>query len=366
MQDFEREAANNLRRLDKTEVGPYYSRIMKKVKDFKKVIGEISTEQFDHRFLAPSIDMLVDTLDCLRMKHETEGEDRIDFPPTISPFNSGFPTFKDFYLLDKDREKAQEVLGQLPAQEALLSTMKWKIRAGEPIDHEQILLRRNLYYSKLLETRTLPGTEMMSSKPEFKRTENNKRYYVLDWCGLQSAPFVPVFYRMWFTQDAGYPQLHASGETPAAVNPRLEDFVQQTKSGIDGMRNFATRLNQSIEEIHPKELRKYTVGPFSDSVTSNSEEMINAFDGCKDPSALKFKVELVLSVDIRQKLFKNAWEQFRAIAMQRPREYEVYSEAQVMHEGLIVPTRIKQNLMGDYNEYGNPCRVYGLTNGDVK
>ncbi len=361
--DFEREASNNLRRLNKDEVGPYYSRLIKKVRDFERVLGEISSEQFNHHFLSPNLALLVDSLDCLRLKHSTEGEDRIDFQPTITPFNSGFPTFNEFHLLGVDREKAKEVLTSLPATQALLSTMKWKIRAGESVEHEQILLKRSLYFNKLLETRTLPGTSVLSNPPEFIKTEEGKRYYIMDWCALQSAPFVPVLYRMWFTQNANYAQLHTEGETKGTAHPRLEDFVQQTKSGIDGLTNFATRLNHSIEEIHPKEIRKYTVGPFYDSVTSNSDEMIKAFEGCKDPSALKFKIEMVLGVDIRRKVFKNLLEHARAVVNRRPMEYEVYSDTQLMHQGLIVPTRIKQNLEGDFDEYGNPCRVYGINGG---
>ncbi len=364
LKDFEREAANSLRRLDSTQAVPYFNRLIKKVTEFKGVIGEISTEQFDHSFLSPSLDFLIDSLDCLRLKHATEGEDRIDFQPTILPFESGFPTFKDFYYLDKDREQAQEVLAQLPTQPALLNTMKWKIKAGEPIAHEQILLKRNLYYSKLLETKTLPGEGVVPGQLEFRGTNNQKRFYAIDWCSLQSSPAVPVFYKMWFTQNENFPALHAEGDKPATPNPKLEDFIQQTKSGIEGLKSFATRLNQSIEEIHPKEVRKYTLGPFYDSVTSNSEQMIKAFEGCQDPSALKFKVELALSVDIRRRVFRNTLEHIKAVVTQRPMEYEIYSEAQLMHEGLIVPTRIKQNLRGDHNEYGNPCRVYGINGGN--
>lgn len=363
LREFEKEAADNLRKLDASEVAPYFARLEARLNDFSGVLKQTSQPGFDHSFILTNLAMLQQTLECLKFKHSMEGDDKVDFSPSVLAYESGFPSFKEFSLLEGDEKQAPTVIAGLPDVRALLETVKWKVLAGEPIEHEQILLKRHRYFSRLLETNLFPGLSMAVDKPEFKSRENGKRFYVIDWCGLQASPSLPVFYRMWFTQDARYPQLHDDERGEGQPHQMLEEFIQASRMGLDNLRNFATKLNQQIEELHPKEIRKYTVGPFYDELTKNHLEMQTAFDGFENPSALKYQMEMAVSVDITQKIFRNGWEQLKAVVMGRPMEKEVYSETQLMSRGIIVPLRVKQNLKPDCDEFGIPCSVHGITNG---
>ena len=182
----------------------------------------------------------------------------------------------------------------------------------------------------------------------------------MDWFCLESGTNIPVFYRMYFTQDENYPQLHDDEKVSGERNPTLELFIQQSKRDIEDLKHFVWHLNQTIDEIHPKEIRKYSIGPYYDSCTENSEEMENIFNGIKNPSALKFTTEMVLSVDVRRKPLKNWKEHINAFFSGRFPEKEIYSEQKIMEYGLIVPFRIAQKLK-NRDEIGNRCKIYGVT-----
>jgi len=361
LQRFIKDASENIRRLDVPEIPTYFDDLEARIGNVVEVLKEESTPDFNHEFLATGLNSLLATVRCLRLKHSMEGEDRVDFPPTIQPYNSGFPNVREFHLIEADKQKSKEVLASLPKQKSLLETIRWKILANEPIEHEQLLLKRSLYFTKVSETDLFPAIKMTSPQPQFVKEENGKRFYTLDWHGIQASPTVPALYRMWFTQDARYAQLHNDSERSGKQIPDLESFVQESRLGVLDLKTFVWRLDQAVDELHPKEIRKYTIGPFFNSLTDNHSEMQEAFDSFEDPSALKYQVEMVISVDIHRKIFRNSWELAKAFVKGKPAEKEIYSDIKLMGRGMIVPLRVKQNLKGDFDEFGNKCKIYGVT-----
>ena len=105
----------NLRRLTPEQIIPYFTKLSSRLSQ----LSEIATREQDE-FVTDYINVVKNTLDCLFLKHQLGGEDKVDFSLTIDPSDSGFPTPKDFYLLEKDKEKAKQILGILPSRENII------------------------------------------------------------------------------------------------------------------------------------------------------------------------------------------------------------------------------------------------------
>jgi hypothetical protein len=104
-------------------------------------------------------------------------------------------------------------------------------------------------------------------------------------------------------------------------------------------------------------IERYRIGPFYNSITNNSKEIDSLLrnTGEDDPFILKFSVERASSMRVSQ--YGNWIDKL----CKRKTEREVIGPV-ISEKRIIVPFRVKQEL-GNKDEYGNPCKVYGVTNG---
>ncbi|MDP1695163.1 MAG: hypothetical protein Q8L34_06515, partial [Candidatus Woesearchaeota archaeon] len=103
---WKRTTEENVKRIEQPQTQPYLSRLHERLLQLRTVLQR---EQKDSCIL-PYLDIVVNSISCLQAKHTFEGQDQVDFSLTIDPSNSGFPTFKDFYLLEKTQERADASL----------------------------------------------------------------------------------------------------------------------------------------------------------------------------------------------------------------------------------------------------------------
>jgi hypothetical protein len=179
----------NLKRLEPDEIRPYLGGLNRRLTELSTILaGE------GHDFVSRYIAIVQETVHCLQLKHELEGEDRLDFSLTIDPSDSGFPTVRDFYFLEKDRVKAEPALSALPPREEIIETIRDQVLRGRPPTNGQVLLKRHNYYTKVKETNLL--REYYLDNPKYAGQEGRKRFYILEWSCIERGSNVPVFYRM--------------------------------------------------------------------------------------------------------------------------------------------------------------------------
>jgi len=334
---------DNVKRLRTDEIELYLTRLNQSLTHLSQVLTKEGDE-----FVAPFLGVVKNSIECLILKHAIQGQDQIDFSLTIDPTHCGFPTVKDFYLLEKDKENAKKVLEQLPSRDDIVDAIRQSILNGRSLVNAQMLLRRFNYYSRVL------GVELLKEynirEPQQVGEESGKRLYTLEWNCIERDSHLPVFYRMYFTHDKRREPLHRE------PNKALETRIYQSQFGMTDLRTLVRVINDEIDEINPKLIYKYVIGPFYSSLTMNSPEINKMLDGTKDAYILKFRVERVASISVRRFNAGGFLNRLLGITVEK----QVYGPLDNTDCRMIVPFSVKQNH-GNCDERGNPCRVYAVT-----
>jgi len=307
-------------------------------------LSDILTKEKDE-FVAPYLKIVQDTVKCLILKHDLE-KDSPNFSLTIDPTESGFPTFKDFYLLKKDKEIADKALEKLPSKEAIIEKIRDKLLRGSSPVTLQSQLKKFNFYSKLKGTNILE--EYYLNELQLVGEEGSKKLYTLEWNCIERGSNVPVFYRMYFSQDSKF-QILNEGTTP-----KLKTIIYESQYGRRDLREIVSVIDYELDEIHPKLINKYIIGPYYNDITTNSPELNSIFGGMQDQSILKFNVEAVASISVKK---LGGWIRQRlGLAIEK----EVYGPLDNTNRKMIAPFRIKQKL-GKKDEFGKKCKIYGIT-----
>jgi len=331
----------NCRRLEQNQIKPYLENLNSKLMQ----LSEVLTREMDE-FVSQYISVVKDTIECLKLKHELSGPDKVDFSLTIDPTYSGFPTVKDFYLLEKDKEQAKATLKILPGKKRIIDSLRDAVLKGKPATEAQIQLKRRRYYAKLKRTNLLKPYHLNEPKLVKVDKQKRKRYYTLEWSCIETGSNMPVFYRMYFTQNMSSSPLENT-------NAGLETYPMMTRYGMMNLRTIAQKIDIDNADIHPRLINKYIIGPYHNSVTKNCQELDDILEDEKE-SVLKFTVEAVASQYTRTN--KTVWQKI----LGRVSEKEVFGPIDDSDRRMIAPFKIKQKL-GDKDEHGKKCKIYAVT-----
>jgi hypothetical protein len=332
--------SKNLKTFPESESLPYLKSLKQRLDNLSEILAREGDE-----FVTPYINILKDNIDCFELKYQLTGNDKVDFPLTIVPEQSGFPTEKDFFLLEKNKEDADEKLKILPEREEIIGRIRGAILREGSYVNSQIMLKRHNFYSKLSEVRVMSGYHLNEAK--FVKKSKGRRLYTMEWTCLERASKLPVLYRLYSAQDEGREPLDK------AKNARLETIIYPTQMSSVNLASFAALIDNEIEEIHPKLLERYIIGPFYNSSTENSKKMNDILGKDENSSLMKFTIERVVSERVRE--YGNWFEK----VIGRKTEREIFGPVD-SEEKIITSFRIKQEMSGK-DEYGNPCKIYGVT-----
>ncbi|MBS3146597.1 hypothetical protein J4471_02775 [Candidatus Woesearchaeota archaeon] len=334
---------SNVMELDSINVESYFRGVNSRLGQLSDILKRETSDP-----IIPYIEIIKDSIDCLVLKHALPKEDQLDFPLTIDPTESGFPTYKDFYLLQRDKERASKVLEVLPQRKTIIEDIRNEILKGRNQEHYQILLMRYNYFSRVKDTNVLK--EFMVGNTKVRKEEDEKKFCTLDWTCIERATNLPVYYRMFFTQNSWTEVFNPS------QNAKIQTILYQTQMGLTDIKSIASTINKEIDEISPKQIMKYVIGPFYNTHTKNKPNLNAILEDTKDQSILKFRVERVGSVNV--KLVGGHLRKFFGLEIEK----EVYGDVDIYDRRMIVPCGLKQ-IIGNYDENKRPCRVYGVTTG---
>lgn len=336
-------AQGNVRELTQQEIPVYLSSLRTRLNNLGDVV-----EREKREYAVNFLQVMENSIECLRLKYALQfyGDDKIDFPLTIDPLISGLPTAKDFYLLENNKREANIMLKQMPSRDEIIDKVRKAVLRGDSVSTPQFLLAKHNLYSKMAASEVLSSYAIRSIKQT--KEKDGRKYFAVEWCCIERGSSFPILYRMGLTQDSRLPELEIGS------NPRLEMVLYQTQTGVDDISGFASFVDREIEEVHPKSIERYVVGPFMNRFTKNSAGFSNILNGEEDSSVLKFTFERSISVDVTQ--YGNLWDAIRG----KKTEREVFGPVDSETE-LITAFRLKQKMNGT-DEQGNPCKVYGVTN----
>ncbi len=231
-------------------------------------------------------------------------QNRISFSDKfrISQSESGFPAYQNVLDLDLDRREAKKRLAGLPAEDKIREEMVSFILEKKkfPTALQKIFAERRylesiqsgLHFSPLI----LPRTIRVSVNPKTKRP-----YYIVHWGYYDGSANLPMVYmltvedsseelsKLLVTKDG---KLNEKEEVPLPVdgllNPALahqfDDFCEKNSSYSLTLSTIGTNLDKDFENLHPKQLRRFVLGPFYHStITRHGEKVDKILQNVKRP-----------------------------------------------------------------------------------
>ncbi len=198
----------------------------------------------------------------------------------VSQTESGFPAYQNVLDLENDRRDAKSRLAELPLGDEIrkdmvdyilrkqafptaLTNMMAERRYYEAVDN-------GLHFSPLC----LPKTVRLSVNPKTRRP-----YYIVHWGYFDGAANLPLIY-MAAIEDSSEDmvrtlvgrdsKLNTDVDVPLPVggllNPKLarefDAFCDKNSSYSLTLSTIATSLDKDFDHLHPKQLRRFVLGPF--------------------------------------------------------------------------------------------------------
>ena len=198
----------------------------------------------------------------------------------IAQTESGFPAYQNVLDLENDRRSAKKHLAALPKEDQIRADMVDYILRKKAFPTE---LQKTMAERKYLETLlqgahfsplVLPKTVRLSVNPKTKRP-----YYIVHWGYYDGSNNLPIVY-MLSVEDSSKDivetlvakdgKLDRNVEVPLPVegllNPKLahqfDDFCEKNSSYGLSLSTIGTNLDKDFEFLHPKQLRRFVLGPF--------------------------------------------------------------------------------------------------------
>jgi hypothetical protein len=207
----------------------------------------------------------------------------------ISRAESGFPVFQNVLELENDRRSADTRVAAIPAPDALRAEMADFILRHKAMPTAlQTMMAERLYLESastglLFAPFVLPKTIKVSVNPKTMRP-----YYFVHWGAFDGLANLPLVYmaavedsspRMVDTLVTKDGRLNETVQIPLPVegllNPdlahRFDDFAAKNSSYSLSPSTIANNLDKDFETLHPKQLRRFVLGPFySAGITENN------------------------------------------------------------------------------------------------
>lgn len=277
-------------RADTGAASAYFRSMRAALKGLRVYLADDKSPLYAHGLVGQVIIPYVDRLEATF----SAWENRVGFMERfrISRADSGFPVFQNVLQLENDRATAADRLSAMPDVDTLKSEMADFIlrhRQFPAALQEQIAERlylEGIGRDEVFAPFILPETIRVSVNPR-----NGRPFYVVHWGVFDGSQTLPMVYmatiedssdalaRMLVTKDG---KLDPNVDIPLPVGGLLNpEFARgfdasAEKNGAYSLSpvTIAQNLDADFEHLHPKQLRRFVLGPFySAGVTDNSDRI---------------------------------------------------------------------------------------------
>ncbi|MGR3614493.1 MAG: hypothetical protein ACU0BB_00440 [Paracoccaceae bacterium] len=220
--------------------------------------GSLSRE--DVKVLTGYLTSLTYTFRALSMKYLLVGRDTGRFFGSLAmdKRESGFPVAAELMTMANDVQQAARHLENMPSEEALKDQMVRTIISEQAPTRLQFALSQRLYYQELLKgnlfwVRNDPVSLWMGN-------DDGRRRFMIHWAVYDSQINLPVIYLME-VEDSGSVALPKDERRW----PEVQSHLMAQSLGALKLLTIATGFDQDFDDLHPKRLRRYHVGPMYSS-----------------------------------------------------------------------------------------------------
>ncbi len=273
-----------------------------------KVAAEIEAEgrltRTEARVLGGYVGGIVATFRALNDKYLMTGKAEAASRLTIDRHESGFPVAQELMMMAVDAQQADKHLAGMASEAELKDRMirtivgELKLPAGL-----QFALSQRLYFEAL----KAGGLFWLrnDADAQWLGQEGARRKYLVHWAVWDSGMNLPVVYLM---------DLEDSGKKPLPNDdyrwPALQAKVLAQSVGGLKLLTIATGFDADFEDLHPRRLRRITLGPmYSAGFTLQSGPISKVLEDARAPAgqdwALVWTVEDLVSD--REETVKDGW-----------------------------------------------------------
>ncbi|MGJ8654171.1 MAG: hypothetical protein ACSHX8_12935 [Opitutaceae bacterium] len=213
---------------------------------------------------------------------------------------SGFPHYNELQRMVGDYVNAEEYLRELPpAMLAIEQTLDELFDTRQrPDEGLQVLGRR--HYLKALLNADFMGPFRFGGVQELKTKPGTEhRSYVASWTCYSSRDNFPYLHVLYFKQDLKGDELHSNSK----LYQQFKECVEQQSGHIPSLAVLATAIDESFESIHPKVLRRVSLGPITLPIFSFDDgPLASLLKSEGKPSDFVLQIESEVIVSSRQEV----------------------------------------------------------------
>lgn len=225
----------------------------------------------------------------------TGWENKTAFEPKfrVSQSESGFPAFENVLSLKNDQAGAETTIANLREPDAIREAMADHILSKKTFPKKlQTEMAERTYLEAIKKGNhfgplVLPKTIRVSVNPKTKRP-----YYVVHWGFYDGSANLPMIYMLTVedsSEDIAKTLVGPTGklnkeikiELPVGglLNPDLavafDAFCERNSAYSLMLSTIATSLDHDFEHLHPKQLRRFVLGPFYHSAFTRHGEKVD-------------------------------------------------------------------------------------------
>lgn len=219
----------------------------------------------------------------------------------IDTRESGFPIFQHMLQLENDRKQAGARLERLATANEIRNEMtEYLLRHRKFPSEQQRRMAERLYFETLSDFDIfIPHTSPETVRHAVNR-KTGRPYYVVQWASYDGSANLPLIYVAVIedsSDDAEPPPTKKKGGKKGSpggdrvrglpnrsLRTEFDQFTAAHSSYGLTLTTIATALDKDFPTLHPKQLRRFILGPFyAGGFTSHNEEVQGILDKVDDP-----------------------------------------------------------------------------------
>ena len=262
--------------------------------------------KLEARVLGAMVLMIAGTFRALSLKYLMTGRaDRSLGVLDIDRVESGFPTFREVLTISNDAAQVDRHLGGMMSVSELKSEMVRQIVGDLQIPTRlQFAMSQRLYYEALKEG-DLFWAQNHPQAQWLENLENGRRVYLLWWAVYDSQVNLPTVYMM---------RVEDSGKRGLPIDDRRWPEVQRhlMAQSVGGLKlvTIAKGFDQDFDDLHPKSLRRFHIGPmYSSAFTLQKGPLRQVLEDARAPQGqdwtLSWTEEMLESSRVEQE--RSGW-----------------------------------------------------------
>ena len=220
-----------------------------------KAEGELRADEVE--ILTEYVQGIAYTFRALSMKYLLVGRETGQFFGSLAMDvqESGFPVFNELLVMANDAQQASRHLANTPSAAELKQQMVEQIISTRQIPTKlQFAMSQRLYYEELMRGYMF----WAQNDPQLLWLEgfDDRRKYLVHWAVYDSQVNLPTIYMM---------EVEDTGRTPLPRDqrrwPEVQAHVMSQALGGLKLLTIARGFDEAFDDLHPKRLRRFHVGP---------------------------------------------------------------------------------------------------------